>query len=89
MKCDKCWFCTHIGPGIFAEYPVKYCKHKGEYKLPIIQYYEDGKITKRQLDLGRIEDCKIWHETGCNIHPNTVAKAKRKYIKELEETNEK
>ena len=27
MKCDRCFFCTHIGRGIYAEYPVKYCKY--------------------------------------------------------------
>ena len=27
MKCDKCFFCTHVGKGIYADYPVKFCKH--------------------------------------------------------------
>ena len=26
MKCFKCFFSTTIGAGIYADYPVKYCK---------------------------------------------------------------
>lgn len=85
MKCDRCWYCTHIGAAIYAPYPVKYCKHTGKYITPFIEYHKDGKLVKRQLDLSKISDFKIWHETGCNIHPNTVAKAKRKFLKELED----
>ena len=85
MKCDKCWFCTHIGSGIYASYPVKYCKHTKEYKLPrvVIGVDETG-VKQRQLNLRDIRDAKIWHEVGCNIHPSTVAKAKREFIKDLE-----
>lgn len=84
MKCDKCFFCTHIGKGIYADFPVKYCKHRKEYKLPFIWVHKNGALTQRQLDFNKMSDCKIWHEVGCNIHPNTVAKAKRKFIKRLE-----
>ena len=83
MKCDKCWFCTHIGAGIYAPYPLKYCKHTGEYKAPFI-YTQDHEHIERQLDFRKISDLKIWHEAGCDIHPSKVAKAKRDFIKSLE-----
>ena len=83
MKCDKCFFCVHIGKGIYADYPVKYCKYQKKYHLPFVSTQDHGG-TKRQLDFTRMKDCKIWHETGCNIHPSRVAKAKRDFIKSLE-----
>lgn len=83
MKCDKCWFCTHIGMGIYAPYPLKYCKHTGEYKIPFI-LSEDGNKVQRQLDFREMKDLKIWHEVGCNINPNTVKKAKNNFLKSLE-----
>lgn len=88
MKCDKCFFCTHIGKGIYADFPVKYCKYRKEYKLPFIWAHENGALTQRRLDFSKMSDCKIWHETGCDIHPNTVAKAKREFIKRLEAEEE-
>ena len=39
------------------------------------------------FDENKMEDCKIWAETGCNIHPNTVKKAIRKYFKEAKDGN--
>lgn len=83
MKCDKCFFCTHIGKGIYAEYPVKYCKYHKKYLLPFIETQDNGGI-KRQLDFSNMKDCRIWHETGCNIHFSRVEKAKRDFIKSLE-----
>ena len=87
MKCDKCFFCTHIGKGIYADYPVKYCKYFKEYKLPFVQTNDNGG-TARRLDFGNMRDCKIWHETGCNIHPTRVEKAKRDFFKQLEAEGE-
>ncbi len=84
MKCDKCFFCTHIGSGIFASYPVKYCKRTGEYKIPFVETHEDGKLIKRQLDFRNKSDLKIWSDIGCDINPNTVKRAKGKAMKELE-----
>jgi len=75
MKCDKCFFCTHIGKGIYDDYPVKYCKYQKIYLLPIV----DG----RKLDFNNMKDCKLWHETGCNIHPSKVKKAKEDFLKSL------
>ena len=83
MKCDKCFFCCHVGKGIYADYPVKYCKYYKKYILPFVKTQDNGG-TKRQLDFSNIKDCKIWHEVGCNIHPSRVNKAKRDFIKSLE-----
>lgn len=83
MKCDKCFFCCHVGKGIYADYPVKYCKYYKKYILPFVETQDNGG-TKRQLDFSNIKDCKIWHEVGCNIHPSRVNKAKRDFIKSLE-----
>lgn len=83
MKCDRCFFCTHIGAGIYAPYPVKYCKHSKDYKIPFV-YTQDGAM--RQLDFSKLSELKIWHEAGCGIHPSKVEKAKRDYIKSLEKT---
>ena len=83
MKCDKCFFCCHVGKGIYADYPVKYCKYYKKYILPFVETQNNGG-TKRQLDFSNIKDCKIWHEVGCNIHPSRVNKAKRDFIKSLE-----
>ena len=80
MKCDKCFFCTHIGKGIYEDYPVKYCKVSDQYFMPFVM--ENGE--KRKLDFSNIKDCKKWHETGCNIHPKTVEKAKREFLNSLE-----
>ena len=84
MKCDKCFFCCHIGKGIYADYPVKYCRYHKKYILPFVETQDNGG-TKRQLDFSNIKDCKIWHEVGCNIHPSRVSKAKRDFFKSLEE----
>lgn len=80
MKCDKCFFCTHIGKGIYAEFPVKYCQHKKEYKLPFVWVKENNVLSQRPLDFNNMKDCKIWHEVGCGIHPSTVEKAKRDFL---------
>ena len=80
MKCEKCFFCTRIGQGIYGEYPVKYCKYHKAYKIPFIQN-DDGTETK--LDLTKQIDLKIWRNAGCDIHPSKVAKAKRDTIKAL------
>lgn len=88
MKCDKCFFCAHIGAGIYADFPVKYCRHTQQYKLPFVWVHEKGVLTQRQLNLREIEDLKIWHEAGCNIHPNTVKKAKRAFLNSLEAESE-
>ena len=80
MKCDKCVFCTHIGKGIYADYTVKYCKLTKQYFLPFVE--ENGE--KRKLDFSNIKDCKLWNETGCDIHPKTVEKAKQDFLKSLE-----
>ena len=88
MKCDKCFFCTHIGAGIYAGYPVKYCKYYNSYKVPFV-YTQDNGGTQRQLDFRKVSDCKIWHEVGCNIHPSRVEKAKREFIKSMEEGEQK
>lgn len=84
MKCDKCFFCTRIGKGIYADYPVKYCKYYNKYFVPLVETQDNGG-TKRRLDFNKMSDCKIWSQTGCNIHPSRVQKAKRAFIKELEE----
>lgn len=84
MRCDRCFFCTHIGAGIYAEYPVKYCKRSEKYILPIITRFENGKPVETKLNLKDIEDLKVWHSVGCNIHPNTVKAAIKKFIKSLE-----
>lgn len=83
MKCDKCFFCLHIGKGIYADYPVKYCKYHKKYMTPFV-YTQDNGGTMRKLDFDKMSDCKIWHETGCNIHPSRVEKAKRDFIKSIE-----
>lgn len=89
MKCDKCWYCVHIGAGIYADFPVKYCKYSKKYKLPFVWIKEkDGTLNQRQLDFRGMSDCKIWHEVGCNIHPNTVKKAKNDFIRTLEADKE-
>lgn len=88
MKCDKCFFCVKIGAGIHAEYPVKYCRHTRQYKLPFVTTFEDGKPVTRQLDLSKMSDCKIWREAGCDIHPSTVRKAKNDFLKSLEKERE-
>ena len=85
MKCDKCFFCLHIGKGIYADYPVKYCRHLNIYKLPFMMFCEDGELKQRQLDFSKISDCKIWHDVGCDIHWKTVKKAKEEYMRSLEE----
>lgn len=83
MKCDNCFFCTKIGKGIFADYPVKYCKYHKKYFVPFVQTQDNGG-TLRQLDFGNVKDLKMWHETGCDIHPSRVEKAKRDMFKSLE-----
>ena len=80
MKCDKCFFCTHIVKGIYADYPVKYCKANDQYFMPFVM--ENGE--KRKLDFSVLNDLKIWRGTGCNIHPKTVEKAKQEFLKSLE-----
>ena len=82
MKCDKCFFCTHIGKGIYADYAVKYCKYRKIHLLPF--------VNGRKLDFNKMEDCKTWSETGCNIHPRKVKKAKEDFLKSLaeEDSNE-
>ena len=85
MKCDKCFFCCHIGKGIYADFPVKYCRYYKSYKLPFVYTADNGGI-KRPLDFNNAKDCKIWHEVGCNIHPSRVKKAKDDFIKNLEQT---
>lgn len=80
MKCDKCFFCTHVGKGIYADYPVKFCKLRKQYFMPFVE--ENGE--KRKLDFGNMKDCKLWHGTGCNIHPKTVEKAKQEFLNSLE-----
>ncbi len=82
MKCDKCFFCTHIGKGIYADYPVKYCKFADQYFMPFVM--ENGE--KRKLDFSNLNDLKTWRGTGCNIHPKTVEKAKQEFLKSLEKT---
>jgi len=86
MKCDKCWFCTHIGAGIYAPYPLKLCKRTGEYKMPFVLLNDKGQT--RQLDFREMSDLKIWHETGCDIHPKTVEKAKNDFIRKMEQEGE-
>lgn len=83
MKCDKCFFCCHIGKGIYADYPVKYCKYHKECFLPFVETQDNGG-TKRQLDFSNMKDLKIWNDAGCNIHPSRVDKAKRDFFKSLE-----
>lgn len=85
MKCDKCFFCVKIGKGIYADFPVKYCKYFKTYKLPFVMTQDHGGI-KRQLDFSNIKDCKIWSNVGCDIHPSRVKKAKDDFIKNLEQT---
>ena len=85
MKCDKCFFCVHIGAGIYAQFPVKHCRRTDEMKIPFIEEHKDGELITRKLDFSNISDCKIWHEVGCDIHPSKVAKAKRDYIDKMGE----
>lgn len=87
MKCDKCFFCTHIGKGIYADYPVKYCKYHKKYLLPFVETQGNGGV-KRRLDFNNMKDCKIWSKTGCNIHPSKVKKAKNDFLKSLVEEDE-
>ena len=84
MRCEKCWFCMRIGAGIYAEFPVKYCKYRKEYILPFVESFKGGQAVKRRLNLNKIEDLRIWHGVGCKIHPATVKKAKEDFIKRLE-----
>ena len=84
MRCERCWFCTRIGAGIYAEFPVKYCKYRKEYILPFVTSFKDGQAVERRLDFNKTEDCRIWHGVGCIIHPSTVKKAKEEFIKRLE-----
>ena len=88
MKCNKCFFCVHIGKGIYADYPVKYCKYLERYIVPFVGSQDNGGI-QRKLDLNKMSDCKIWSQTGCNIHPSRVAKAKRDFIKSIEAEGDK
>lgn len=86
MKCEKCFFCTTIGRGIYADYPIKFCKFTKECKIPFVSCVSDeGVLTTRKLDFSDMKDCKIWHDVGCNIHPATVAKAKREFIRKMED----
>lgn len=71
MKCDKCWFCTHIGAGIYAPYSLKYCKHTGEYKIPFI-LTKDGKGIEKQLDFRKMSDLKIWHAICASIRAGKI-----------------
>lgn len=87
MKCYKCFYCYYIGKGIYADYPVKYCRYHKKYILPFVETQDNGG-TKRQLDFSNIKDCKIWHEVGCNIHPSRVSKAKSDFLKSLEEAED-
>ena len=80
MKCDNCFFCTHIGKGIYADYPVKFCKLRKQYFLPIVE--ENGKT--RKLDFSDMKDLKMWHGAGCRIHPKTVEKAEKEFWRSLE-----
>ena len=80
MKCDKCFFCTHIGKGIHADYPVKYCKLRKHYFIPFVE--EKGE--RRKLDFSDMKDLKTWHGTGCRIHPGTVEKAKQEFLSSME-----
>ena len=85
MKCERCFFCTSIGAGVYADFPVKYCKYTEEYKFPFVitGIDDNGVPIQRRLDFRKIADCKIWHEVGCDIHPSTVRKAKNDYFKRL------
>lgn len=86
MKCDKCFFCTKIGAGVLTDYPLKFCKRVQAYQKPFVAEKDSyGQLRIRKLDFSDAKDCKIWGEVGCDIHPATVAKAKRDYIKKLEE----
>ena len=83
MKCDNCFFCVHIGRSIYAEYPVKYCKYHKKYFLPFVETQDNGG-TARLLDFSNRKYCKIWSDTGCNIHPSRVKKAKNEVLQRLE-----
>jgi hypothetical protein len=83
MKCDRCFFCTHIGRGIYAEYPVKYCKYHKKYLLPFVETQDNGG-TVRPLDFNNKKDLKMWSETGCNTHPSRVEKVKNEVLQRLE-----
>ena len=85
MKCDRCFFCLHIGRGIYADVPVKYCRRTKQYLFPVVTEYVGVEAFRRKLDFNDMKDCKLWHNVGCNIHPSTVEKAKRDFIKRLEE----
>ena len=80
MKCDRCFFCCHIGKGILCDFPVKYCRYTGKYILPIELVEENGAQIQRELDLRKMSDCKIWAKAGCHIDPAFVKKAERDYI---------
>ena len=81
MKCDNCFFCTKIGKGVLADYPLKYCKHDKKYFEPFVKDDDNG--TLRPLDFNNYDDLKIWNDVGCNIHPSTVAKTKKDMFKRL------
>ena len=83
MKCDNCFFCVHIGRSIYAEYPVKYCKYHKKYFLPFVETQDNGG-TARPLNFNDMKDLKMWSETGCNIHPSRVKKAKNEVLQRLE-----
>ena len=83
MKCDNCFFCTHIGKGIVGEYPAKYCKYYNKYFFPFVQTQDNGG-TFRPLDFNNMNDCKRWSNVGCNIHPARVKKAKEDLFKRIE-----
>ena len=62
MKCNNCFFCTRIGPGIFGDYPMKYCKRNDKYITQFVKELikETGEVIERRLDFNDKDDLKIW-----------------------------
>ena len=72
MKCDKCFFCVKIGKGIYADFPVKYCKYFKTYKLPagmlidkLDNAVESGELTEEEArDIYREECADFWRQVN-------------------------
>lgn len=75
MKCHKCFFACFIGKGVSGAFPVLHCKM----------------TNKNYIYEANAEDDRARFRIGCDVPWQTVAKAKRDYIKKLEsevKTNE-
>lgn len=75
MKCWKCFYACFIGEGVYGDFPVLHCR----------------RTNKNYTYKANAKDDMARFEIGCDVPWQTVAKAKRDYIKKLEsevKTNE-